>query len=409
MSVIVFLLLCAMTFCIPFERVAAVLVGEGGQTVVRFIGYAALASSLLCIAGRVTIRRVPLAAAAVALLLMWSMLSLAWTVDYAVTFAQVQTYVALSLFFWMIWEFCPTLERQLWLMRSYVIGCCVPLVLMGISYITLGAGKDSFIRYTGGRMNQNDLSLILVVAILMAAYLASRPSLKSKYLYRLYWTFIPVAGVAVFLTGSRTGAFLIIVAVVLFLASPQRGGLRGKTIFLCATICGAILVATFVPSGLLTRVGEGIRAPTEMSSFGTRLDYWQRGLKCFAETPVLGVGAGGFRTAISADYQAGAVSHNTLIGMLVEGGVVGLGLYLTILALVVRAVWSMPRNEKFFWFSVLLVIGTSSLANDVEAKKGTWLVFGLIFAQADALRNRNLSAFAPRWPRQQGGMMPSRS
>jgi O-antigen ligase len=193
-----------------------------------------------------------------------------------------------------------------------------------------------------------------------------------------YWAFIPVTGVSVLLTGSRSGAISLAVAVLVLLFFVAKVGWRARIAALLAVAALAVILPQVVPEALVRRVTEG----TESAGFRARVELWQQGLDAVQKVPFTGIGA----AASSDDNAFGIVLHNSFISVLVETGVIGFVLFMGILAAVIRAAWLMPARERAFWLGVLAVWGPFALAGTNEYVKNTWFVFAMILAQSAALR-----------------------
>ena len=203
-----FFLLCLITFAVPWEEM---LVIPGFGTVIVILSSFALLFAFLSVIISKTIRKVPTIFLVLSLCVYWISLSVFWSVDYSATLVMVRTYISLLLLVWMMFEFTDTHNRFLWLLRSYVLGSVVTISLLFTSYIgVLEKSVDDGTRLTGGGLNQNDFALIVCIAIVVLAYLA----VVDKTEYRgFYWILLIPSSLSILLTGSRTGAIALVVAI----------------------------------------------------------------------------------------------------------------------------------------------------------------------------------------------------
>jgi O-antigen ligase len=111
-------------------------------------------------------------------------------------------------------------------------------------------------------------------------------------------------------------------------------------------------------------------------NLSSRGAIWLQGLTAFVEHPLIGVGSGAFRDAIPLDKAA----HNTLLGIAVELGVVGLILFLIMLSIVLHSAVRQPKWESRLWLMLLLVWVVSASTIDWAHRKPTLLLMGLIVA-----------------------------
>jgi O-antigen ligase len=114
---------------------------------------------------------------------------------------------------------------------------------------------------------------------------------------------------------------------------------------------------------------------------------WKAGLKVLRSHLVLGVGAGEYPEAVRPWIGTPGVpghryvAHNTFLSVLVECGVVGLGLYALMLGTIALYVWTLPHTERALWAIMLLVwvVGVSTLT--WEHYKPSWLIVALIMTE----------------------------
>jgi len=284
----------------------------------------------------------------------------------------------------MIWEFTYTQRQFQWLLRSYLIGCSISLALLFAAYATgikLGASDDT--RYTGGAMNVNSLARIIDIGITIAVYLASQSTSKSRL---LYWLFVPPACLGVLLTGSRVGAIALAAAIGIGFLIAAAQVKRSLILLGLGTIIAAWLVPSIIPAALRDRVMEG----REASTFELRQQIWKAGLECWAEAPIIGVGASGFVTAVSANRSRALVAHNTFVQILVDNGIVGIGLMLGVWGILAGMAWRLPRNERILSLGVFAIWVIASMGGSLEYAKDTWLIYAWIMVQSQLVRESRM-------------------
>jgi O-antigen ligase len=305
-------------------------------------------------------------------------MSLVWSVRVEDTLTNVSTYVATVLFAWMVWEFCPKVEHQLWLWRCFLLGYLVTMFSLFYMYVT--GTQSGKVRYTGGGANQNDAAIAGVLFIVVAVYLASRQRRRGGLVSWMYWVLVPMAALAVLLTGSRAGLVELVVAVTLLITTLLRRGWKTKILLVAAIACGAILVVNFVPAYLIERATEGTQAGT----FVVRQGIWAAGLRQWQQSPLIGCGAGTFRFAVYGPV-GGYVAHNVFIAQLVDLGVIGCGFYVMALVSAARSVWRMPAADRPYWAACLTVYFLCALVEGTSAKL-TYLLFISIPAMSVAFQ-----------------------
>jgi O-antigen ligase len=182
-----------------------------------------------------------------------------------------------------------------------------------IGWTGVPLSEDNRIQYIGIFQDPNDLGLLFVSVIPMAAYLSTRGGLQ-----RLIWlacTTLMLYGV--YLTKSR-GAMLALAAIVGVYTWRKRG----------MVLAGTLGLACLVVMKLLSPRMQELNAD-ESSAFG-RVDAWYTGLHLFLEHPLLGVGTNNF-----TEYND-LTAHNSFVLVIAENGFVG---YVLWLAFVCYGLW----------------------------------------------------------------------
>jgi O-antigen ligase len=202
-------------------------------------------------------------------------------------------------------------------------------------------------RFTGGGGDPNVQAAGFVAAMfliigLLGLYRRRAPRLA------LIVSFVLVT-IGFLATESRGGLIALVVGVIVALFIAPRH--RGRIIALGAVMLAAILGLGAAQPGAIARI-------TDLGGGSSgRSDLWRVGWQVFTGHPLAGVGIGNFQV-VESHYtlRPGAISriqylvdvphlvHNTYLQLLAETGIIGLGLYLLVLACCVRATWSAIRR-----------------------------------------------------------------
>jgi O-antigen ligase len=323
-----------------------------------------------------------LAFASLILFVLWGFLSTAWSLDAEATIHECITFVFDFTFAWMLWEFVDSEEGMCFIFRAFIFGCCVSIASMFLTYMQ---GSDIFTqtmdeqRLSGGGLNPNGFAGIMCLAIPMAMYMASKPTSRgylSRWFRYFYWCFIPLAGLGTLMTGSRMGAFLLIVALAGCLWTSRHRGARTIFALIAGGGAGVLLVRRFVSEALMTRISEG----TEAHTFQSRFEFWIGGLRYWVQHPIEGAGISAFPKVNILMTGEHFVAHNTYVSVLVETGIVGFGLMATVWTILVCQTLAMRTQEKLLWLTILVIWASGAFVGCWEYAKYTWLIYGLVLA-----------------------------
>ena len=386
-----FYILCVFVAFLPWE-----MVGELGEfpTVARLIGLLLLITGLFAVASRSRIRRLPLTFGVMVLYLLWSILSISWAIDLPTALPNIVTVVAMLTFVWLIWEFAPTLDRQLCLMQFFVYGLISSVTAQMILFRSMGGGgalQDENMRYAGGGHDTNYYAELLSVGTLFCVILMFHSRGKGGKMLQ-YWLFLPVLGMSILLTGSRTGFIALVVAGLSILLILRSGGMGKMVMFLVVAGAIAVLGLRLTPEALMTRMTEENGLSEE--KLGIRSLIWEAAIKSIQKRPFLGAGSNCVATAIEETGPKRMVSHNLFLTVWVELGVVGLAIQLLLLFLLLREILSMPKTEREIWLAIMLTWGLFIMSSGSPTAKINWFLFAMVLAQAATFRERALAAGA---------------
>ncbi len=370
-------LLCLFVFSIPWVKSLAV--GELG-TFTRLVGLLALATVGLAALLDRSFRPPNLALIAAAAFAAWTALSWRWSIVPAETADRAFTFAQLLAMLWMIWQACRSSRRLSGLMQAYVAGAAVASVLTLTRY---ARGLETYYRrYAAPGFDPNDLGLTVALAIPLALYLALHERGPLRWAYHAA---VVLAIAAILLSASRTSLLISILAFAFVLATwrasdwPHR---LASILLFGLLISGALYLAPeFSRQRLATLPVEATQG-----TLHNRTQIWKAGLRVFRTHPLLGIGAGGFPEAVRPQLGVPPreghryVAHNSYLSILVECGIVGLGLFTLFLAILAAYTWFLPATERALWCVVLAgwALGITTLT--WEFRKPGWLFFGLIMA-----------------------------
>jgi O-antigen ligase len=170
------------------------------------------------------------------------------------------------------------------------------------------------------------------------------------------------------------------------------------------------LVTPFLPEAFYQRAMSILPALSKQSdTFGQRVNIWEQGVQMIKAHPIAGVGLGNFHEMLvgfarGRDLRIRIAPHSSYVGVAAEGGLVGLGLYLLLHVLALRAAIEafhtgvrLGRPDISLLGAAvesgILVVMTWSFSGNSETMKIIWLLFALS-ASLQTL-SRRLTAATP--------------
>jgi len=311
----------------------------------------------------------------VLLYVIWNALSIFWSVDPNATVPYVRTFVQLFVMVYIIWEMVTTHEALRPAIQAYILGAWITAGSLIASYLLYGAAEYQR-RFTVGTFQLNDVGLIIALGIHLAVYMAVAETSGplSQVLRWINLAYIPTAIVTVMFTGDRAATVGILPALWYVLFSVLRIRISVRMLGLAAVVAGLfVLMLPLIPEKTIGRLSTVSQIAG--GDLGGRGVLWREAFETFTEHPLLGVGAGAYRTS------AGKLTHNLSLDLLAELGVVGFGLFWLILFMAAKSVRA-KKEFKGLWWSLLTTWLVGAHAYNFEDKKQTWLFLGLIVASA---------------------------
>jgi O-antigen ligase len=368
--------LWVFVFSIPWERL---LVLPGVAIIPRVTGAAALALALLAVVMSGRFRRWHVFHVAALLFWVWAGSTLFFSHSGERLPAKFWTFGQLLLVLWMIWELAPSERRQRGLLTAYVFGAYVAALDTILLY---RRQAEALRRFAAGGADPNDLAMVLALALPIAWYLGM--TYRQPLLRWVCRAYLPVAVVAIGLSGSRGGMVATTVALLVVPLSMTRlSPGRLATAMVMLAVAGALAVA-YVPETLVERLST-IGTELEGGRIGGRGKLWKAGLQAFAYYPVAGYGTGHFKSAITPILGGmSQVAHNSFISVLVEQGLVGFLLYMAMFVSVFRSVMKLPTLERRYTLVLLATLVVAMLPLTWEDRRAVWVILAILlgFSQA---------------------------
>ena len=189
---------------------------------------------------------------------------------------------------------------------------------------------------------------LLALGLAIAMLLLSR---RSEPTWRRWFAFVVAiaCGCGIYLTHTRV-AWLSGLVVLIIGALIARGYRTGFIVAIC--LVASAVAVNWSAFASTDRKAGGVGSVNEVQD---RLNANQTALWAFTRKPVAGWGIGRFQPVNTYHHQQwapdvpwirgyGAAAHETELGILVEVGVIGFALYVCMLVLVIRRLWTAYRT-----------------------------------------------------------------
>jgi O-antigen ligase len=373
MRKVAFLLLWLYVFTIPWEN--STNYGDGIGSATRIMGLVSMLGGITAVVIAGSVRRIVLFHIFLALLQSLIVASFFWSVDPEATVKTIRTFINVIWVVWLLWEFAPDESSQRWIMLAYITGSYVSAFNTFLE-MHRGTFHKSMERVTAIGWNPNGLAVVLALGIPMACYLGL-DSQSLRWVRALVLPYLIVAPVAIALNASRGGSIAAIFALSALPLMLFRKGIGVKVMTVALAIAAVGVATAVVPDAAWQRLST---TSTEASrgNLNGRTKVWAAGVRAIEENPLVGVGSGAFERAASVNYTA----HNSFISIFAELGLIGFLIFASLIVLCLCALWQMDPAASRLWWPMMLCLLTASCVGTWEARRPTWLVLGLLIAQA---------------------------
>ncbi len=377
MRKLAFWLTVAFLFTVPWEDAISI---ESVGRISRVVGLLALAVWAVSVVLRRRIRRATPFVMAYFIFLIWSGLTLFWSVNPGATVGGFVTYIQIFGMILILWDLFET-ERSIEVaLQAFVLGAYVASISLLVNWVNAPPTKfPQYQRINALGFETDGIALVVALAMPAAWYLAVRPhdSRGAPALRLVNIAYVPIAIFSIILTGTR-GAALATIPTVIFILWSLRTSRRSQRLLAVIVVGVAVAAVWFAPPEPLERITGTASDIAGGDSLSGRRDIWAAGIDTFFANPIAGVGLDAFREASPFNKEA----HNTPLSVLVETGLVGAMLFGYLTLLVLAATLRPAGLAKWYWRTQIAVVALGSMSLSLENSKPPWIFLTLAVASA---------------------------
>jgi len=299
------------------------------------------------------------------------------------------TYIQLWILLWLAGELLVSPDRQRVLIGIFALATLVS-ALFGLQEAAIGQSLRETLRGVGFIGNSNAAARYFTVGLVSLNFFRETTTKPLIRICALVAMAILLVGVV--FTVSRSGLFLLIVALGLILVK--------RVLHVQHTRLGLLLAVSLVVVLVLPRTYWDLVRFYILPSieYGTdtielRYNLWEAGLRMWADHPLRGVGIGQFgrnlrfygEDLLNPYYlTVGLGTHNMYIKVLAETGIVGLAIFVGLLGMALRSLWQATRSPDpstsslaWAWLIVFVIVLVGGITKDDHYDKLLWLTIGV--------------------------------
>ena len=177
---IAFALLWLFVWILPLTEATEI---PGVGTISKIVGLAALIAGAVAVAARRQIRVLGAVHGTMALLILWSAVTLVWSVSPDLTMQRFMTYCQLFALVVLIWELCVEEADVLQILSAFVLGTILPALTTLMAFLP-GQGTLTERAAVAG-YDPDNMAFMLAISLPIAYYLILRDKRPVSVLYRL--------------------------------------------------------------------------------------------------------------------------------------------------------------------------------------------------------------------------------
>jgi len=361
---------------------------DGMAKVLAIMGFG-LAAIMLSLEG--THRNYSLFSLMALLLGCWHLVALWWSPDLEWGFKSANTFMQLVLASFLYTYLLSDGYKLRWAYQAYVGGAVVAFGIIFFNFLN-GITGPYYNRYTVPNIETDSMAIILSLAIPMAVWLYTQHEhWLPKY---LNLAAVPVVFYGIFLTGTRTGLVTGMLGVLYWAFTQRKASFHLKMIYIGVAIGLGVAVISLAPKASVDRIFS-IGKALQSGDLNSRETIWQHSIDSWKEEPLLGGGTGSLGHSLNRFHVKYASAHNSYIQLLTEHGLVGLFIYLLMLATLFYYALQCPIETRIFLVTLLVTIAVSQLTLHSHKVKEVWFVWSVIGVHGYYFARQNLKSTLP--------------
>lgn len=331
------------------------------------------------------------------ILYLWIFLSSAWSPDLDSALQSGTAPITGFVIALIAWDLSPTKEDAFWVCQCLIYGVYMTFLYMLLQYFKGNEYYNN--RFGGAAFDPNEVAFYCAMLMPVAWYMANAEQEYSRYNRFLNLLYPAICFATLLLTASRGGFVTAVPAFIyVFITIPR--GLRDertrKPLIYALSISGAALVLLIVKTGVadyaVTRF-VGIKHSVATDKLSGRATAWHYAVLLWEKNPLFGTGLGGFRDfslhfPMEKVYdRLGQPVHNTPLGILSDYGLIGFGLYLSMIGSTIIAALKSKKELRLaiLFFIFIFVLGSMDISEELRQQFYVFyfIIAGLVYTTFD--------------------------
>lgn len=317
---------------------------------------------------------------------LWSSLSFIWTSTPESTAWKL---FLLNIYFMLqvlvFWYVLVDKNKLYHAYSAYVIAILF-LSLVTIYNFFHGIQEEAFTgRFTAYDIGSNEISITLAIGLLISLFLIN--IYKSIPIRIFLLSTIPIFIFSIFLTGSKTGFIVLLVALIFAIYQLSKTGLIAKVITTVTFFGTMAFLYHYIPKELTSRIfstGHSIST----GNFNEREVVWQIGFEGWKENPLFGSGVSSFER-MSNLAHLDLEAHNTYLSILVEYGVIGFIFYSLLIIILTLNIIKLKSDNKYFLLFLMLQILLAQSTMNLQDNTILWALYSLMMSHCWLQQSKN--------------------